>query len=331
MRRHFAWAMLALWSCALCTPARAHPLSPAALELVEEAPGRYQLSFRRSSAAFSLLTLELPADCRTGDTRLERTGDALTEHARLTCARTLEGRRIAVRGLADLSLGALVSLRFRDGRSAQALLDGGEPGLTVPQKTTKAEVFVAYLALGIEHLLTGFDHLLFVAGLLAIVRGLRATLLALSAFTLGHSVTLCLAALSIVRMPLPPVELGIALSLLVLAHELTRPPTTSQRAGWPLFSLVASLGLLHGLGFAGALAEVGLPAHEIPLSLLAFNLGVEAGQVIACMALAPVLLLSHKIARGDERLIRLGLAYGIGTAAAFWCIERTLTLFQRAA
>ena len=214
---------------------------------------------------------------------------------------------------------------------AQALLDGREPGLTVPQKTTKAEVFVAYLALGIEHLLTGFDHLLFVAGLLAIVRGLRATLLALSAFTLGHSVTLCLAALSIVRMPLPPVELGIALSLLVLAHELTRPPTTSQRAGWPLFSLVASLGLLHGLGFAGALAEVGLPAHEIPLSLLAFNLGVEAGQVIACMALAPVLLLSHKIARGDERLIRLGLAYGIGTAAAFWCIERTLTLFQRAA
>jgi hypothetical protein len=92
--------------------------------------------------------------------------------------------------------------------------------------------------------------------------------------------------------------------------------------------VVASLGLLHGLGFAGVLAQVGLAAHEIPLSLFAFNLGVEAGQVLVCTMLAPILLIAHKVARGRERPVRLCIAYGIGPLAALWCIERTLPLFH---
>jgi hypothetical protein len=321
--------LLALFCLLLAGRARAHPLSPAAVDIEERGHATYHIGFRRSAASFSALTLALPADCRIRQGRIEPAGDALVEHLDVQCAKPLEGRRLSLRGLGALSLGALVSLRFRDGSTAEALLDGANDSLTLPRKTTQREVFVAYLTLGIEHLLSGVDHLLFVLGLLGIVRGLRATFLLLSAFTLGHSVTLCLAALGLVRMPGAPVELGIALSLLLVAHELTRPAQTTQnRATSGLFLAVAALGLLHGLGFAGALADVGLPEHAIPLSLFAFNLGVEVGQLLACIALAPCLFLARTLAQNRANFVRMALAYGIGSMAALWCIERTLLLFR---
>jgi hydrogenase/urease accessory protein HupE len=201
---------------------------------------------------------------------------------------------------------------------------------------------VDYLTLGAEHLLTGWDHLLFILGLMFLARGLRALVFTLSAFTLGHSVTLCLAALSLVSVPQPPVELGIAVSLLALALALLAAPPAAAAAAaesvgrpvdgrmagaasgrFDLPGLAFALGLLHGLGFAGALSETGLPAHQIPVSLLGFNLGVECAQLAVVVPLAALAKVRAKLPLGRYSLQR-SAAYVIGTLSACWCIERTL-------
>jgi hydrogenase/urease accessory protein HupE len=308
-----------------CSSALAHPLSPAALELEERDELRYRLGFRRSAQLARDLTLQLPADCRM-QAPVERVeGESLVTCAELTCARTLTGRSIGVLGLAELSLGAIVHVRLRDGRSVQALLGPDQPSVVMPERAQPLDVFGQYLWLGISHLLTGADHVLFVLGLLWLVRGLGRVLLTLTAFTLGHSVTLCLAALELVRVPGPPVEVGIALSLVLLAHQLLARESGSERTP-ALVVAVGGLGLLHGLGFAGALAETGLPSEAIPLSLAAFNLGVELGQVMVVLALAPLLWLVGRLGERPRQRLRFAVAYGIGTLAAMWVIERTLVV-----
>jgi hydrogenase/urease accessory protein HupE len=180
------------------------------------------------------------------------------------------------------------------------------------------------LQLGGEHLVTGLDHLLFVIGLLLLVRGLRARLLSLTAFTLGHSLTLGLSALAIVQLPQRPVEIGIALSLLVLALELValqRPHAQQPRRPW---LMAVSFGLLHGLGFASALAETGLPARAIILALFSFNLGVELAQLLVVLAALPLASLFVRALPTFVVRARLVLAYALGAIALVWCVERAL-------
>ena len=142
------------------------------------------------------------------------------------------------------------------------------------------EVACSYLVLGVEHILGGVDHLLFVLALLLIVRGGKRIFITITAFTLAHSITLVSANLGWVRVPGPPVEAMIALSIVFVAaevvHGLRGKPGLTARAPWVV---AFSFGLLHGFGFAGALAEVGLPQKAIPVALLMFNVGVEIGQL----------------------------------------------------
>jgi hydrogenase/urease accessory protein HupE len=181
-----------------------------------------------------------------------------------------------------------------------------------------------YVALGIEHILVGIDHLLFVLGLLLIVSGPWMLIKTITAFTLAHSITLALATLGFVDLPSGPVEAAIALSIVFLGAEILRArqgrPGLTTRRPWVV---AFAFGLLHGLGFAGALTAIGLPPGEIPLALLFFNVGVEIGQlmfVAAFLALACVLRQLQVIwPRWAEPLP----AYAIGTVAAFWFIERT--------
>jgi hydrogenase/urease accessory protein HupE len=195
----------------------------------------------------------------------------------------------------------------------------------VEEPPTAWAVAWQYLELGVAHILLGFDHLLFVLALLLIVRGCRRLLVTVTAFTLAHSITLAAATLGFVDVPGPPVEATIALSIVFLASELVKvhrgQPSLTARAPW----LVAfAFGLLHGFGFAGALADVGLPRVEIPLALLTFNLGVELGQIMfVFMALAAGWLLGR--IRGEWPTWAAQLpAYGIGTVAAFWLVERVV-------
>jgi len=182
-----------------------------------------------------------------------------------------------------------------------------------------------YLQLGVKHILFGFDHLLFVLALLLIVQGWRRVLATVTAFTVAHSITLAVATLGFVHVPGPPVEATIALSIVFLGSELVKlnhgQPSLTARAPWLVAS---SFGLLHGLGFAGALADVGLPRAEIPLALLTFNLGVELGQLVfVFMALAAVWLLQRIRKDWPAWAVQVP-AYGIGSLAAFWLVERVV-------
>ena len=184
-------------------------------------------------------------------------------------------------------------------------------------------MIVTYIRLGIEHILLGIDHLLFVFALLLIVNGVRRLVWTITAFTVAHSITLAMATLGFVNVPQAPVEAVIALSILFLAVELVKQQQGKKdvaiRAPWVVAFL---FGLLHGFGFAGALAETGLPPTEIPLALLMFNVGVELGQLafVAMVLIAGWLI--HRTRTFPLRSAEMATTYVIGSIAAFWTIER---------
>lgn len=276
----------------------------------------------------------------------------------------LSGGRIAVDGLGASGINVIVRIVSSRGAVTERLLDAREPGFAVPGDGPHESVLVQYLRLGVRHLATGLDHLLFVAGLVLLVaaspspssstsdpdarpsrqkpewktassprkrrsglpgwRRARALAAAVTAFTLGHSVTLALAALGWVHFDPRLAELGIALTLLFLACEVARPQAAGRsRLGAHPGVMAASFGLVHGLGFAGALAGIGLPDGAIPMALLGFNAGIE----IAQLAFVGLLLAAGAAVRRIRSAlpgmaVRLGPAYVMGGVAAYWCIER---------
>jgi len=239
----------------------------------------------------------------------------------------LVGRDVAVEGLGPVRIDVLVRIALPDGRVVNRVLRADDPRLTVPARASRPAVVASYGRLGITHILSGPDHLLFVLGLLLLVPRARPLLKTITAFTLGHSITLSLVALDVVRVPSAPVELLIAVSVLVLAVELARDaslaPDPLRRNPW---WMACVFGLLHGMGFAGALAEVGLPQAEIPLALFAFNVGIEIGQIVfVAVAGAALVALRPRLADASAAWLRAP-AYGIGTCAAFWCFERAAVL-----
>ena len=189
------------------------------------------------------------------------------------------------------------------------------------------EVVQTYTVLGIEHILTGFDHLLFVLALVILVKGVRRLIVTVTAFTVAHSFTLVAATLGWVHVPSPPVEASIALSIVFVAGEIIRARQgnsgLTQRYPWVV---AFTFGLLHGLGFAGALAEVGLPELSIPIALLFFNIGVEIGQLMFIAAVLAVIAMGrwmgHRIALSQPQWLWRIPPYAIGGSASYWVIER---------
>lgn len=172
--------------------------------------------------------------------------------------------------------------------------------------------------LGVEHILSGYDHLLFVVGLLFLVGFRRRLILTVTAFTAAHSLTLASSALGLLVLRPPPVEATIALSIMLVAGEALRKRETLARR-WP--AMVAILfGLVHGLGFAGALKEMGLPDNHLWVALLTFNIGVEVGQLMAL----GVAWLVYRFAKQLPALpqLRIATLYAIGTMAAYWSLAR---------
>jgi hypothetical protein len=313
----------------------AHPLAPALLRLSEtgrDADGlRYEASWQiaRTRLRGSELQPRWPADCQA-EARGPLTpisAQALAQRWQLQCPGPLSGRTLGVDGLEGAGL--TVILRVERGSAHwQGLLDAGTPALQIPALISQA-VFPRYLRLGVEHLLLGPDHLLFVLGLFGLVRGLRARLITLTAFTLGHSLTLALAALDRIAVPPALAEFGIALSLVCLALALLKPagapPSGFARhpAAWAI-----GFGLLHGLGFAGALQGIGLPAGEILPALFAFNLGIELGQVGVVLTLAAVTALWPRLqAPGPARRAAWAAGYAVGSLGVYAALDRSLGIW----
>jgi hydrogenase/urease accessory protein HupE len=305
---------------ALCGTGAAHPLAPVLLEVRELDDGRAAVAWKTPllRPRGTALAPALPPACRAlEEAASDEAGDGLVTRWTAHCG-PLVGARIGVDGLSGPLVG-LVRIVLGDGRVVQAVVSARQPFLTVPERPGPWDVVRSYLRLGVEHILTGPDHLLFVVGLVLLAGTLRRVLGTVSAFTLGHSVTLSLAVLGVTAMPVRTIEVAIALSVLALAVELAREPggaTLMRRHPW---AMAFAFGLLHGLGFAGALREAGLPAGEVPLALLAFNGGIELGQVAFVGA---VLGAGRLLAPALPGWARRAPAYVIGTLAAFWCFER---------
>ncbi len=238
---------------------------------------------------------------------------------------SLVGQRIGVQGLHERATDALLRIRLADGRLIETVLRGDAPVISIPERTGRLDVLHGYLRLGFEHILSGPDHLLFVLGLVLLVRGRRRLLWTITAFTAGHSVTLSLAVLGFVHIAPAPVEALIAFTIFVVAVKLT-----GDRQGWAQrfpWAMAGAFGLLHGLGFAGALAQVGLPDAEIPLALFSFNVGIELGQLcfVACVLGSRAAL--HLLPVHWPRATDLIPAYTIGSLAVFWMLARLMAIF----
>lgn len=323
LRLFLALLALTLW----VSSGAAHESRPAYLDIREFQPGQYEVLWKRPAQGDLALGLHLgwPAGCREAASGAARAvPGALIEHRLIDCgAGNLIGQRIAIEGLASTRTDVLVRVAFLDGTAQTNLVKPADPWVMVVGPRPVLSVAGEYFILGVEHILGGIDHLLFVLGLTLIVRGTMLLVKTITAFTAAHSITLALATLGYVNVAQAPVEAVIALSILFLASELVRQQRgdlgLAARAPW----IVAfTFGLLHGFGFAGALAEVGLPQSDIPLALLTFNLGVEAGQLAFVAAVLALLALGRRAIAKPPRWLPDVPAYAIGSAAAFWLIER---------
>lgn len=304
-------ALLALISNAVF----AHEMSMAEMEVRETAPGEFlwQWTASGSRPASMELTPVWPDSC-TMDANMLRCGDA-----------GLRGT-LKVDGVGQRYSAAVVKIFWLDGQSRVFTLTAGQPDVqlygSAEDRRGMGEIASAYIVLGVEHILGGFDHLMFVLALLFLVSFNRRLVLTISAFTLAHSLTLALSALGLLALRSPPVEATIALSIMLVAAEaLNKEQTLSRR--WP--AAVAFLfGLVHGLGFAGALADIGLPQNHLFVALLTFNVGVELGQLLV-VAVAYVLYRAFAT-RPKFLAVRTPALYAIGGIAAYWSIGRVVSI-----
>ena len=297
-------------------PATAHEMRSALLQLTEVETDRFEILWRVPIRDGRVLSLEprMPTNCEASSMPSMRQDGARAEHSReLHCEGGLANKEIAIEGLQQLRTDVLIRVSY---------LNGGTETL----RATPASPMVTLA--GRRHILLGIDHLLFVGALLMLVSGWQRLVGTVTAFTLAHSITLASATLGLVKAPTAFIEVLIALSIAIVAAEVIHlrqgKQTLTTRRSW----LIAfAFGLLHGFGFAGALSAVGLPPEAVPTALLFFNLGVEAGQLLFIAAL---LLLARAVAllRGETPIwLRPGVAYGIGTLAAFWSVERTAAIW----
>lgn len=239
----------------------------------------------------------------------------------------LQGSILRVDGLNKTLIDVLVSITYLNGEKVTLMLQPDKDASIIPGESSTFDVIKTYSVLGIEHILLGIDHLLFVLALIIITKSKWKIIKTITAFTIAHSITLSLAALGYVNFPVPPVEGVIALSIVFLAVEISKnqngQETLTSRKPW----LVAfTFGLLHGFGFAGALANIGLPQLDIPFALAFFNVGVEIGQIaFVIVVLGIIKLLAFKT--NWPNYAKKIPAYSIGSLAAFWVIERIVGIF----
>ncbi|MFW5876198.1 MAG: HupE/UreJ family protein [Myxococcota bacterium] len=344
MKKRRAWAFgLAAWGLAAAalpaTVARGHPLRFGVLHLDEHRDGTVDVSFRFSGSEErpTGATVRLPERCRSVGPELRGPlAYGETRRVKVDCGeRGLAGATVGVDGLHDPAVRAALRIDRPEGRSLTATLSADAPTFAVPPAGVgpgpASSSLTEHVTLGVRHILEGMDHLLFVLGLLLLV-GMRWKLVGtLTAFTVGHSLTLALATLGYADVPQAPVEAAIALSILLLAVELAHELRPGEAPAAPTLTrrhpgVVAALfGLLHGLGFAGALTEAGL-GDDLVRSLLGFNLGVELGQLLFVAVVLVGMGGARRLRLEPRRWGRHAAIYGLGVLGTFFFLERVTQL-----
>lgn len=336
MIRLWYLAMLALvGSLIFAAPAFADDFRPGYLQISQDDATTYDVLWKVPALgedAVLKVHPEFPAG--TTDLTPRRSSYAngvVVQRWRIMVAGGLQGKTIAFPGLSQVRIDVLARLARSDGTVQLERISPSEPEFKIRAVPDAFEVSRTYTTLGIEHILTGFDHLCFVLALVLIVGFNPRLFWTVTAFTLAHSITLGLATLGVIHIPRPPVEATIALSIVFVANEIVQQERgragLAARSPW----LIAfCFGLLHGLGFAGALAEIGLPANSIPLALFFFNVGVELGQLsfIAVVFAARQLLFVISASRFELRRATIVPAYLIGGLSSYWVIERVFKFWS---
>lgn len=310
----------------LTVPAVAHEVRPAYLDLRETASGEFAVLWKTPMRGEMRLALSVEFSGRTEHVTgiaTREVGGAAVQTWRMKAIDPLRGQSVRLVGLDATMTDALVRAEFADGTTWTQRLTPQQPAAAIPARQSGLVVARVYFTLGVEHILLGIDHLLFVLALLIITQGAWRLVKTITAFTIAHSVTLALATLGVVRVPQAPVEAVIALSIVFVAAEIIHGrhgrEGLTARAPW----IVAfAFGLLHGFGFAGALSEVGLPQGQIPVALLLFNLGVEAGQLLFIVAVLSAMAVVRLLRAPLPRWVEWAPAYAIGSIAMFWVFQR---------
>jgi hydrogenase/urease accessory protein HupE len=317
----------------------AHDARPLSVLIAERQAHTYRVDVRMppSLDADNRPEILWPDECTVSSHLIREDLEATENTILLKCTAGLEGQRIGIRyPLFNPALSTLLRFIPAGDATRTAVLPPDLLDWTVPPSSNWKTVAHDYFLLGVKHIWEGIDHLLFVTGLLMLARTPRRIAIAITGFTIAHSVTLSLAALGVVRVPVPPIEAGIALSILFLAREIANPNSESLARRFPL--LISSLfGLLHGFGFAAALRDAGLPQKEIVPALLLFNVGVEAGQLvfigIVLALIAAMLWLARPTGRSNPGLalqrFEYLCGYALGLPASFWFFQRLQAFWMR--
>ena len=305
--------------------AGAHDLGVVRVRIVEAQPSQYLVEAKLPPIpGFERLMPGLPERCRlSGVPDLRRSEGSTDVRLLFDCGGSPLTSHDAVR-LPWPNQAAFVGMELRGGTASGRFFEASEAGITAGLDTMIAadRTFPAtarrYVLLGIEHILTGWDHLAFVLALCLIASGWRLVRL-VSAFTVGHSVTLALAALGVVNVPIAPTEACIALSIAFVARRAAHAILATPADG----ALVFAFGLLHGLGFATALTESGIGASEFLLGLICFNLGVEVGQLLFVAVVIGIVAVGRRVLPQQRNILRVATAYSLGILGIFWTLQRT--------
>jgi len=324
--RNFTVVMVTLAAQALF----AHEVRPGYLELRQTAANTYAVLWKVPAVGDMRLSIHprFPENCKpASDVASYSASDSYTERLSLACPGGLNGRTIAIDGLAATMTDVLVRIERTDGSAQVARLTQSVSARVVDAAPGRLQVARVYSVLGVEHILTGADHLLFVLALIIITRGGWRLAKTVTAFTLSHSITLTAATLGFVHVPQRPVEAVIALRIVFVAAEILRMRRGIESITVSSPWMVAfSFGLIHGLGFAGGLSDAGLPVAHIPTALLFFSLGVESGHFLFIGVVLSLLALVARVRIPFPRWTELVPPYAIGAIAMFWVIQRTISI-----
>ena len=317
------WLMVC--SLMFATDVAAHRFAPSLLEVTQLSSTTFNAAWKTPLQKVSATPIEprFPASCEiTSTSPWVQEGTGELKQIQLVCPTGLVGETVSVWGLGQNQSSALLRITLVDDIFHQAVFTATEPDFVVPEEGSVGRVALDYISLGAEHIWAGPDHLLFVMGLLLLVGWNRRLIYTVTAFTLGHSVTLAMVTFGLFDYPVSLVEFMIALSIYVLAVELAQGSAGAlwRQPWW----LAGGFGLLHGMGFAGALADTGLPQSNVPLALLFFNVGIELGQLVFIALLVLLAAIGRRLIGERTAAFRPLPVYLLGALSAMWCIERGL-------
>lgn len=316
--------LLLSWS----SQVNAHPLAPGLLALTEISENQFQGIWKlpNKTADRGALSPLFPEACALQNLESPvAVGTGRSQSFQLNCSDTLYDKTLGINGFGASTSGVLLRINFLNGSLVHEMLDYQNSQLSVPSHQTVSAIFSRYIVLGSEHLIQGIDHVLFVITLAILVGWRRQLFWTITLFTLGHSITLSLTALGVIHFPVFFIEAMIAFSIAWAAADIINRDQQGMLKRWP-WLMSGSFGLLHGMGFAGALAEIGLPQQALTLALAAFNIGIEIGQLLVIAAFFAVVFCVYRLGLKIPDQIKTLTGYAIGIMGAVWFWQRLFSL-----